>query len=147
MALLAEKYLKGEHKTQYVPEHDGYMGRLPITDSVLTDRMGINVKEYRDARIRAENRLRIQLKQYADEIEASVRQELPSYVLRMNSLYLKRYEIGMFDQVKEEIVFTQDKSQAKVFTYESEEGRGLAIGFNLTKEEPETSSFYLDVRV
>ncbi|MGX2945859.1 hypothetical protein [Enterococcus alishanensis] len=81
--MLAEKYLKGERKIQYSPEHDGYMGRLPITDSILDDR--------------AENRLKKKLEHYTDEVEKIIRQELPSYVLRMNRLYLKRYEICNFD--------------------------------------------------
>ncbi|WP_407855384.1 hypothetical protein [Enterococcus hailinensis] len=43
---------------------------------------------------------------------------------------------------KEEIIFTFDISEAKVFTNETDEGEELAIGLGLKKEEPCDDQFY-----
>ncbi|MDT2677926.1 hypothetical protein P7D92_13370 [Enterococcus dongliensis] len=47
----------------------------------------------------------------------------------------------MTRKVKEEIIFTQNISEAKIFTDETNEGEELAIGFGLTKEEPNFIGF------
>ncbi|MDT2827143.1 hypothetical protein P7H59_01605 [Enterococcus viikkiensis] len=55
--LLSEKYLNSDHKTQYSPEHDGYMARLPIKDQILSEKNNIELNEYRTLRNKAERRL------------------------------------------------------------------------------------------
>lgn len=145
VSFLAEKYLKGERKTQYSPAYDAYMGRLPVSDRVLADRNGMTEKEYRDKRVKVEKRLQKLINQYANEVEEETRQELSTYVLRTGKLYLKHYEVGFLGEVKEELIFTQDKSHAKIFS--NEVGEKIATELGLIKEEPEDSSFYLSTYV
>ncbi|MDT2827142.1 hypothetical protein P7H59_01600 [Enterococcus viikkiensis] len=47
----------------------------------------------------------------------------------------------MTRKVTEEIIFTQNISEAKIFTNETDEGEELARGFGLTKEEPDFIGF------
>ncbi|MGX7204769.1 hypothetical protein [Enterococcus devriesei] len=135
--LLSEKYLDSNHKTQYSPEHDGYMARLPITDQTLSEKNNIELNEYRTRRNKAEYRLQKKLNKQVDEYEEEKRKILPKYVLRIGRLFFKRYELSVTRKVKEEIIFTQNISEAKIFTDETNEGEELAIGFGLTKEEPD----------
>lgn len=76
-----------------------------------------------------------------DEYEEEKRKILPKYVLRMGRLFFKRYELSVTRKVKEEIIFTQNISEAKIFTNETDEGEELARGFGLTKEEPDFIGF------
>lgn len=57
-----------------------------------------------------------------DEYEEEKRKILLKYVLRMGRLFLKRYELSVTKKVKEEIIFTQNISEAKIFTDETNEG-------------------------
>lgn len=142
IVLLSEKYLSSDHKTQYSHEHDGYMGRLPIRDKALSEKKNIELEEYRQTRRKVEIRLQKELNKRVDEYEEEKRKVLPEYVLRMGRLFLKRYELSATKKVKEEIIFTFDISEAKVFTNETDEGEELAIGLGLKKEEPCDDQFY-----
>ncbi|WP_427814754.1 hypothetical protein ACQKTA_11095 (plasmid) [Enterococcus sp. 22-H-5-01] len=56
-----------------------------------------------------------------DEYEEEKRKILLKYVLRMVRLFFKRYELSVTKKVKEEIIFTQNISEAKIFTDETNE--------------------------
>lgn len=57
-----------------------------------------------------------------DEYEEEKRKILLKYVLRIGRLFFKRYELSVTKKVKEEIIFTQNISEAKIFTDETNEG-------------------------
>lgn len=115
---LSEKYYQGE-ECATVATHK------PISDKVMAEKSGMEMKRYTAKRQAIElkfmKRFKVYWKMFVEKEEAQAIQEAKEFVLCIGKFYLKDFSLLLGNYIdKETFVFTLHKDSAKVFTKSDE---------------------------
>lgn len=85
---------------------------IPITDEILSKKMGMNILDYRELRKSIEKKLAKFLDRIIDEEQAKDNSELSDYIVAYGRYYVEKYERD-YNEMK--ITLTSNIKSAKVF--------------------------------
>jgi|GEM_PF-1224249 len=85
------------------------------SDETMANQLGMDVKAYREKRVRLEGKLKRIVAEVQKEQNLLIANESEEFKLKVGQFYLKSYEVGFMGKLSADYTFTQDGRIAKVF--------------------------------
>ncbi|MGM0259663.1 hypothetical protein [Enterococcus sp. AZ102] len=111
------------------------------SDETMANQLGMDVKDYREKRVRLENKLKRIIEEVQQEQNLLITNEAEEFTLKAGKLYLKSYDMSFLGRISPDYVLTQDGKQAKIFHKDDESVDEFIFKLGMEKEPIKESEY------
>lgn len=145
VAFLADKYVTHVRKRVVSPVYGKPFSSEPATDKTMAELNEMDTLSYTRKRVKIEAKFQVAFNEIAKVYDKKRLDNLPEFNLIMGKLFLKSYEPTPLGCLRDELVFTVDPAQAKVFQQGDREAATLIRSLKLEKWEPNPDKWFATI--